>query len=66
MLFVAIVKGIVFLLSFSAHIICIKEGYWFVWVSFIYSLFAEVVYQQQEFSGRILGVAYVYYYIIWE
>jgi hypothetical protein len=30
-LFVAIVKDIVSLISFSACIICVEEGCWFVW-----------------------------------
>ena len=45
-------------------IICIKEGYWFVWINFIFSHFDDVVCQLYKFSGRIIGITYVYYHII--
>ena len=63
-LFVAIVKGVVSLFFLSLFVICIKEGYWFVWVNFIFSHFSEVVYQLEKFSGRVFGVAYESYHIM--
>ena len=40
----------------SLLIICGKEGYYFVWVNFMSSHFAEVAYQLREISGRIAEV----------
>ena len=40
----------------SLFIICIKEGYWFIWVNFISGHFAEVVYHLENFSGRVFGL----------
>jgi hypothetical protein len=42
----------------------IQEGYWFIWVNFISGHVAEIVYKLEKFSGRIFGVAYVYYHTI--
>jgi hypothetical protein len=57
----AIVKGVISLISFSAYL-AFAKGKLLIWVNFISSYFSEVVYQ--ELSGRILEVAYIYYYII--
>jgi hypothetical protein len=40
---------------------CIKEDC--ILINSIFGHFAEVVYQLEKFSGRILGVTYVYYHI---
>ena len=52
-LFVTIVKGIVFLISFSACLSFVwRKDNWFVWVNFILSHFGKVVYQLKKFHGR--------------
>jgi hypothetical protein len=47
----------------SQFIFWIEESYWFVWVNFISSNFAELVYQLQEFIGGILWS--LKYIIVW-
>ena len=42
----------------------VHDGYWYLWVNFVYSNFSEAVFQLQKFWGGILGVAYIYYHII--
>jgi hypothetical protein len=56
------VKGVVSLISFSAHffvVVCIKEDYWLVWIYFTSCHFAKVFYQLSVFSGRILRVTHI-------
>ena len=48
----------------SLFIIFLKEDYWFIWVNFVSSHFAKVVYHLDKFSDRISCVAYVYCHII--
>jgi hypothetical protein len=49
----------------SLFIICIKEDYWFISVNFISGHIAEIASQLEKFSGRIFGVAYVYYHRVY-
>ena len=44
-LFVAIVRDVVSQISFSVHIICMKEACWFLWVNFVSRLLVESVFQ---------------------
>ena len=41
--------------TFLAIIVCIEEGYWFLWVPFVFSHCAESVYLLWEFSSGISG-----------
>ena len=64
MLVVTIVK---FIVSWIFFLSLYKEGYLFIFlVNFVSSHFAESLYQLLEFSGRIFGVSYVNYHIIFE
>ena len=49
----------------SLFILCIIEGYWFIWVNFISGQFAELVYPLSKFSGRIFwGQLYILSYLL--